>query len=191
MDKAPLGVGQGGSAKAFAFSDFKNALDNGGEYVCCANFRWLDWKWNTSPGVPVLRSSVAAFAESPYPAPQAKFDTRSVVVCVDDVNQNPLEHKGALQAASPQEELLAPIFTLGHAVLSENVANSDAQKWLSWMQTTLFTFKLLPTREAKEFETITIRQKAAHKYHMISYTPVQWVYKIMQMKKDNACPTHV
>ena len=102
-----------------------------------------------------------------------------------------MEHKGALQAASPQEELLAPFLALGHAVLSQNVANSDAQKWLSWMQTTLFTFKLLPTREAKEFETITIRQKAAHKYQMISYTPVQWVYKIMQMKKDNACPTHV
>ena len=38
MDKAPLGVGQGGSAKAFDFSDFQSGLNNGGEYVCCANF---------------------------------------------------------------------------------------------------------------------------------------------------------
>ena len=61
---------------------------------------------------------------------------------------------GALQVASPQEELLAPMFHLGGAVLSQNIANPDAHKWLSWMQTPRCIFKLLPTREAKEFKTI-------------------------------------
>ena len=73
---------------------------------------------------------------------------------------------------------------LGQACAANSLANSDAQKWLQWFQTARFTFKLLPTKEAREFETIAIRQRAAHLYSMISYTPVQWVYKIIQMKKD-------
>ena len=184
MEKAPLGVGDGGITNAFDYNDFKSALGNGGEYVCCANFRCLDWKWNTSPGVPVLRSSVAAFAEAQYGASKTKLCTIAVVVCAGNVDQNPMEHKGALQAASPQEELLAPIFALGQACRSNNVANSDAEKWLHWLHTARFTCKLLPTKEANEFETIAIRQTVAHMYVIISYTHVQWVYKIIQMKKD-------
>ncbi len=45
-------------------------------------------------------------------------------------------------------------------------------------------FKVLPSVEAQEFETLNIRQKAAHKFLAIYYTPVQWVCKISQMKKD-------
>ena len=184
MEKAPLGVGEGGSTNTFDITAFTSALDKGGEYVATCNFRWLDWQFNTSPGVPVLRSSVMAFAESQYGSAKTKFDTCSIVVCIDNTRADPMAHKGGLRAATPQEELLAPIFALGQACVANSLANSDAQKWLQWFQTARFTFKLLPTKEAREFETIAIRQRAAHLYSMISYTPVQWVYKIIQMKKD-------
>ena len=183
-DMKPNGVGEGGSAPAFNLDECQKALGTGGEYVCCANLNWLDWKYCTAPGVPVLRSSVASFADAQYGTKNSKFETLQIVVALDDVKANPLENKGALQAVSPQEEVLAVYFALGTAVKNKTIAKSDADKWKLFMATTLVTFKLLPGKEQKEFETIQIRQKTAHLHTLISYTPVQWVYNILQMKKD-------
>ena len=48
----------------------------------------------------------------------------------------------------------------------------------------MLTFKVLRDPDAKEFATIGLRQEAAAKYIAVSYTPIQWIYKIVQMKKD-------
>ena len=183
-DMKPTGVGEGGSAPAFDLKECQKALATGGEYLCCVNFSWLDWKYGTAPGVPVLRSSVASYADAQYGTKTSKLETLNIVVALDDVKANPLEQKGALQAVSPQEEVLAPYYALGTAVKNKAIAKSDADKWKLFMTTTLVTFKLLPGKEQKEFETIQIRQKTAHLHTLISYTPVQWVYNILQMKKD-------
>ena len=124
----PLGVGDGGSAAVFDLEEFRKALENGGEYVCCGNFAWLDWKYSTAPGVPVLRSSVASYAEAQFNPKANRFDTLKYTVAVEDPSMNPLEKKGALQAVSPQEEVIAPLFALGQALKSKSIAGSDAQK---------------------------------------------------------------
>ena len=183
-DMKPTGVGEGGSAPAFDLKECQKALETGGEYLCCANLNWLDWRYCTAPGVPVLRSSVAAYAHAQYGTMWCKLETLHIVVALDDVKANPLEQKGALQAVSPQEEVLAPYYALGTAVKKKTIAKSDADKWKLFMTTILVTFKLLPGKEQKEFETIRIRQKTVHLYTLVAYTPVQWVYKILQMKKD-------
>ena len=71
----PLGVGDGGSAAVFDLKEFRSALENGGEYVCCGNFGWLDWRYSTAPGVPVLRSSVASYADALFNPKASKFNT--------------------------------------------------------------------------------------------------------------------
>ena len=183
-DWKPLGVGEGGSAAVFDLKEFQSGLANGGEYVCCGNFGWLDWKYSTAPGVPVLRSAVASYADAQFNPKASKFNTLRFMVAVEDPIKNPLEHKGALQAVSPQEEVIAPLFALGQALKSKSIAGSDEQKWRECFSSALLTFKLFETKEEREFETMKIRQEAAHKYVMISYTPVQWVYKINQMQKE-------
>ena len=50
--------------------------------------------------------------------------------------------------------------------------------------TTLVTVKVIKTSEEREFETIKQRQKATLKHTASSYTPVQWVWKVMQMKLE-------
>ena len=183
-DWKPLGVGDGGSAPVFDFKEFESGMKYGGEYVCCGNFGWLDWKYSTAPGVPVLRSSVASYADAEFNPKANKFNTLRLTVAVEDPGVNPMEHKGALQAVSPQEEVIAPLYALGQALKSKSIAGSDVQKWRDCFSSTLLTFKHLETKEEKEFETIKIRQATAHRFVMISYTPVQWVYKINQMQKD-------
>ena len=183
-DMKPTGVGEGGSAPAFDLKECHKALETGGEYMRCANLNWLDWKYCTAPGVPVLRASVASYADAQYSTKNGKLETLHIVVALDDVQANPLDKKGALQAVSPQEEVLAPYYALGTAVKNKAIAKSDADKWKLFMSTAVFTFKLLPGKEQKEFETIQIRQKTAHLHTLVAYTPVQWVYNILQMKKD-------
>ena len=136
-DWKPLGVGHGGSAPVFDLKEFQSALKNGGEYVCCGNFGWLDWKYSTAPGVPVLRSSVAAYADAECNPKANKFNTLKLTVAVEDPSVNPMEHKGALQAVSPQEEVITPLYALGQALKSKSIAGSDAQQWREFLSPTL------------------------------------------------------
>ena len=46
------------------------------------------------------------------------------------------------------------------------------------------TFKVLRDPDAREFATLGLRQEAAAKYFAVAYTPIQWIYKIVQMKRD-------
>ena len=87
-------------------------------------------------------------------------------------------------AMTPQDEILAPYYAIYMALKKGEMAESDVQAWRKFFSTALFTWKVLPTNEDMEFETLAIRQKAALTYQTISYTPVQWVCKIVQMKKE-------
>ena len=62
----PLGLGEGGSVAPFGAADFTRALKNGTEYTCTGNLMWLNCKYTSSPGVPVLRSAVLDYAKMLY-----------------------------------------------------------------------------------------------------------------------------
>ena len=97
-------------------------------------------------------------------------------------DENPHSERGALTAVTPQEEVLAPQWALGHLIEANQIDAADAAKWKKFFLTTLITFKAIKTNEEREFETIKQRQKASHKHIAISYTPVQWCFKVMAMK---------
>jgi hypothetical protein len=104
-------------------------------------------------------------------------------VAVSSANINPLTAKGALQAVSPQEQIVAVYWALAAAVI-KGITLDDVEKWKKHLLTAVFTFKVLQTDEEKEFETIRIRQIAAHTFAAITYTPLQWVCKIVQLKES-------
>ena len=79
---------------------------------------------------------------------------------------------------------MAPWWMLGSLLKKGPLAESDVQAWRRFFSTALFTWKVLPLPEDLEFETISIRQEAALTYQTISYTPIQWVCKVIQMKKE-------
>ena len=62
----PRGLGNGGSAKAFKFDDFKKGLASSTSFVCCGNGKWVNSRYTTAPGVPLLKSSVVDFAKKTY-----------------------------------------------------------------------------------------------------------------------------
>ena len=88
-----------------------------------------------------------------------------------------------LCSVTPQEEILAPYFALANNIKA-GLCASDISAWSTFFRTTLFTFKVLRDADAKEFATLGLRQEAAAKYFAVAYTPIQWIYKIVQMKRD-------
>ena len=62
----PRGLGEGGSAKAFKFDDFKKGLTTSTSFVCCGNAKWVNPQHTTAPGVPVLKSSVVDYARKTF-----------------------------------------------------------------------------------------------------------------------------
>ena len=62
----PRGLGDGGSAKAFNFDDFKTGLATSTSFVCCGNAKWVNPKYTTAPGVPVLKSAVVDYANKTF-----------------------------------------------------------------------------------------------------------------------------
>jgi len=107
-----------------------------------------------------------------------------LTIAVSNGDVNPMGERGALEAVTPQEEVLAPQWALGHLIQTNKIDAADAEKWKKFYLTALLTFKLIKTSEEREFETIKQRQKATLKHLAISYTPVQWVWKVMQMKLE-------
>ena len=167
----------------FTQSDFDAALQKRGEYVCMLNFTWVDWKFTTAPGVPILKSMVTDFAETFYPS-GGPLEQIKLTVAVDG-STSPANQRGALKAVTPQEEILAPYWALGALLHDKKISDSDAEMWKRLFLTTQVTFKLLKGDEDREFETMLIRQAGHHRFQAIVYTPVQWVCKIVQMKQDH------
>ena len=62
----PRGLGDGGSAKAFNFDDFKTGLATSTSFVCCGNAKWVNPMYTTAPGVPVLKSAVVDYANKMF-----------------------------------------------------------------------------------------------------------------------------
>ena len=98
-----------------------------------------------------------------------------LTIAVSHGDVNPMSERGNLQAVTPQE-------ALGTLIETNKIDATDAAKWKKFFLTALLTFKLITTSEEREFETIKQRQKATQKHVAISYTPVQWCWKLMQMK---------
>ena len=107
-----------------------------------------------------------------------------LTIAVSHGDVDPMSERGSLAAVTPQEEVLAPLWALGTLIETNKIDAVDAAKWMKLFLTTLVTFKVIKTSEEREFETIKQRQKATLKHTAISYTPVQWVWKVMQMKLE-------
>jgi len=86
-------------------------------------------------------------------------------------------------AVTLQEELLAPYFALANNIKA-GLSQSDIAAWSKFFRTAVMTFKVLRDPDAREFATLGLRQEAAAKYFAVAYTPIQWIYKIVQMKRD-------
>ena len=85
LQMPPLRPGEGGSVPVFDKGDFSTALRGGTEYTCTGNFLWVDYKYTSSPGVPVLRQAVHDYAKMKYSDTTA-LGSMKVVVAVNSAD---------------------------------------------------------------------------------------------------------
>ena len=182
LEMPPLRPGEGGSAPVFDKGDFTTTLGGGKEYVCTGNYLWVDYRYTSSPGVPVLKQAVLDYAKMQYSDTTA-LGSMKIVVAVNSADSPPDLCNFTLSGMTPQEEILAPYVALANNIKA-GLTESDIRAWGIFFRTCQMTFKVLRDNDAKEFETLNHRQEAAAKYMAVAYTPVQWVFKLAQMKKD-------
>ncbi len=162
-------------------SAYKQALNNGGTYECCGNLAWLAWNYNTAPTVPILRASVEDLAQKNYLQRRGNLFPLTLTVGMTSLKENPLIMIGSLKCVSPAEMLHAPYIALS-TLAERGLTESDVEEWTHLFLTTKLKFMLLPSDEDKEFRTMQERMDHAILYQCVTYAPVQWVYKIIQMK---------
>lgn len=157
-------------------------MEKGGQYKCMINMAWVDWRFTTAPGVPVLKNLVQDYTEQFCP-PHAP-EQINLTIAVPHASMDIAAERGSLKAVTPQEEVIAPLWAMGKHLANKELTGAAIENWKKRFLTVSATFKLLKTDEDREFETIKIRQEAHHRFAAIVYTPVQWVCKIAQMKRD-------
>ena len=167
---------------SFDAATFKTAMQSTGECICMLNFTWVDWKYSTAPGVPLLQPMIKDYAAKNYP-PGGPLTKIELTIGVEG-NSSPATQRGSLKAVTPQEEIFAVYWALGSQLEADSLTQADVEMWRSLLLTCQATFKILKNEEAREFESIAIRQAAHNRFTAIVYTPVQWVCKIVQMRND-------
>jgi hypothetical protein len=63
--------------------------------------------------------------------------------------------------------------------------------WTRFFRTTTICFRVVATSAQKEMITLQERMDHCINYASLAYTPVQWVYKIIQFKKSREDEKHV
>ena len=103
----PIGIMEGGSAAAFDLTEYQQAMSGQSKsYKATCNFSWVDPRYSTSPGVPVLKSGIWKLAMANY-INRSTLKPLTLVIAMKDNIVDPRTMKGALLSVNPPEEILA------------------------------------------------------------------------------------
>jgi len=134
---AALPTGIGGTAggafqDAFKLEHYKAAMSGAAcKYQCGINIFWLDFSYSAMPGVPLRQRSIDELRDQYFAGPSGF--PKTIVIAVDSVQFNPLEHKGSLQRVSPGEI----VYALLDAIRRDIDANKDNEYLLEWRRVLL------------------------------------------------------
>jgi hypothetical protein len=163
--------------------DYKTAMENEGKYECSCNFAWASSFWSTAPGVPILEGSIRELGTAKYLNRDDK-KALNFTVAVTDKKADPMTQKGALKIVSPLEDVQAVWWALNTDMRAPDWTAAKRDKWLKLLLTAKFTFQYLPTQQEQEMVTLQQREDHSIDYHAMTYTPIQWVYKVISVKKE-------
>ena len=136
------------SQAIFNDRDYKLACGTNTDYVTTGNYAWVDWRFTTAPGVPILRTAVVNYSKTKFPR-DGDLEGIEVTIGMDSKDHSPSTMKGSLKAMTPQEDIIAAYWALGDQMQSGHLTADDVARWTKLFRTAVFTFKVLPTNEDK------------------------------------------
>ena len=151
-----------------------------GTYTAGGNLFWLDLRWSATPGVPLRLEAVkdltSNFFRTPTPYPG------SVHVAVTP-GFMPLNHKGSWLSMSPEEIAHAMIFAVADAVRLESGNMDYLNAWKRCLLSTTFTFKLLPTAEARTWYALQQRENVSSVHMVVHRSCFQRCHEVLRLRQ--------
>ena len=182
---AALPTGIGGTAggafqDAFKLEHYKAAMAGAAcKYQCGINIFWLDFSYSAMPGVPLRQRSIDELRDQYFAGPSGF--PKTIVIAVDSVQFNPLEHKGSLQRVSPGEI----VYALLDAIRRDIDANKDNEYLLEWRRVLLTAtglFELLPSFEDKWWYEHNLREDMATDARNMCRTSYQKICEVLKYR---------
>ena len=122
----PLGISDSGVQAPFEHTAYHTAISTHKTYTCGCNLFWSRFDFRPNPGVPIRMAAIDALVDfyiaSPSPMP------RPVVITINDLDADPLCHRGALRAISPEEIRCAMLFAIARDV-ARGAPVEDLKAW--------------------------------------------------------------
>lgn len=158
------------------------AVRSEGLYEAGCNFFWQNSLFTTTPSVPVNEIAVRKLMEQHFPSGPARFPW-ALVVGVPSDDYNPLEHKGSLQKASPEEMGHAFILAIARDI-EQGVDAGVLSQWKKRALSVTFVFDAsLNTDDALYFKSVSLREALLSDFRAMSRTAYQRVLEVTGFKK--------
>jgi hypothetical protein len=95
----PLGISDSGVQAPFENTAYHTAIHTHNTYTCGVNLFWSRFDFSPNPGVPIRMAAIDTLVDFYLAAPSPM--PRPVVITINDLDADPLSHRGALRAISP------------------------------------------------------------------------------------------
>ena len=187
IEALPLGMGEGesGCQAPFERTAFGTTLKARGTYTCGGNMFWTKWGFTATPGIPIRESSIDHLVDHYFAKPCAM--RQPIVITIRDPNFNPLDHRGALHAISPEEIRCAMLFAIARDV-GRNAPEEDLKEWRCHVLSVTMQFLLHATHEDMYFAACQLRENLSVDHEYMSRTAPQRIYEIARFRSETLWP---
>jgi hypothetical protein len=182
-DALPLNItsdADSGVQAPFAKSAYQTAMKTHNTYTCGCNLFWSRFDFSPNPGVPIRMTAIDTlmnfYFAKPGPMP------RPVIISISDLGTDPLTHRGALHAISPEEIRCAMLFAMARDV-TRGAPIDDLKSWRCHALSVTTTFVFHATSDDMYFAACQLRENMGQDHESMSRTALQRVYEIARFRE--------
>jgi hypothetical protein len=161
---------------------YLNSMKTAGLAEASSNFFDQDWKFTSTPGVPINMTAVKNLMErdfnEPVPFPGI------ILIAADNKTWDPTICRGAWKRATPEELIHAYILAIGRDVRDPQKAKNDKlmRTWRFHILSATFQFLIIPTDEELFWKTNKLRDDMRSQFNAVVRTAIQRVLEIARYK---------
>ena len=166
--------GIGGRYPAFDQKEYTARLASHGEYVCEGNLLWVSDK---TTGIPIRNTAVLDAMNLQFPDGPAPVD-EMIVIAVPSSSFAPMDHQGALEAVSPEEDRLVVL----KAVVRDIADGKKMQQWAAHLSSVPMKFEVLASAKENHFRGVALRERVVSRFNLVARTTYTRMLEVWNFK---------
>ena len=143
------------------------------------------WVSDATTGIPVRNTAVLDAMNLQFPDGPAPVD-EMIVIAVPSNTFAPMDHLGALEAVSPEEDRLLVL----KAVVRDIEDSKKMQLWAAHLSSVPMKFEVLAGSREKHFRDVALREHAVSRFNLVARTTYTrmlevWNFKVAYESQQN------